>query len=204
MSPATAKRRAIGIVRVSQKEGREGESFVSPEDQRDRIRAACDRDGLQLVDVYDELDVSGATRLDDRPELGPAVVVGGRMSGHDCALEWGALVAAAAGELDGSRDPRPPSGSKTSSIPMKGVVLSPSLHPRSLSGRASSWPQRKLPCEAGLRTASKRGDLCLRALASRLPGPKNGHQDRRSEGAEDRYSEQDHSSRPHRPIAEHQ
>ena len=47
MASATPTRRAIGIVRVSQKKGREGESFVSPEDQRDRIRAACERDGLR-------------------------------------------------------------------------------------------------------------------------------------------------------------
>ncbi len=73
MPPATAQRRAIGIIRVSQKKGREGESFVSPEDQRDRIRAACERDGLRLVDIYDELDVSGGTRLDERPGRGPAV-----------------------------------------------------------------------------------------------------------------------------------
>jgi DNA invertase Pin-like site-specific DNA recombinase len=52
---------------------REGESFVSPEDQRDRIRAACERDGLQLVEVVDELDVSGGKPLDERPGLGPAV-----------------------------------------------------------------------------------------------------------------------------------
>jgi hypothetical protein len=61
MASATLTRRAIGIVRVSQKKGREGESFVSPEDQRDRVRAACERDGLRLVDVLDELDVSGGS-----------------------------------------------------------------------------------------------------------------------------------------------
>jgi len=73
MATATPTRRAIGIVRVSQKKGREGESFVSPEDQRDRIRAACERDELRLVDVLDELDVSGGKPLDERPGLGPAV-----------------------------------------------------------------------------------------------------------------------------------
>jgi DNA invertase Pin-like site-specific DNA recombinase len=73
MATATPTRRAIGIVRVSQKKGREGESFVSPDDQRDRIRAACERDGLRLVDVLDELDVSGGKPLDERPGLGPAV-----------------------------------------------------------------------------------------------------------------------------------
>jgi site-specific DNA recombinase len=73
MAIATPTRRAVGIVRVSQEKGREGESFVSPEDQRDRIRAACERDGLRLTNVLDELDVSGGKPLDERPGLGPAV-----------------------------------------------------------------------------------------------------------------------------------
>lgn len=52
-------RKAIGIVRVSQVGGREGESFASPAEQRERIRAACERDGLELIRTIDELDVSG-------------------------------------------------------------------------------------------------------------------------------------------------
>jgi hypothetical protein len=55
-SAALSKRRAIGIIRVSQKKGREGDSFVSPEDRRDRIRVACERNGLELIKVLDELD----------------------------------------------------------------------------------------------------------------------------------------------------
>jgi site-specific DNA recombinase len=66
-------RRAIGIVRVSQVNGRDGESFASPAEQRERIRAACERDDLQLLDVLDELDVSGGTPLDRRPGLRSAV-----------------------------------------------------------------------------------------------------------------------------------
>ena len=53
------KRRAVGVVRVSRTGGREGERFVSPSDQRERIEAACERDGLELVDVMNETDVSG-------------------------------------------------------------------------------------------------------------------------------------------------
>jgi hypothetical protein len=49
-------------VRVSRTGGREGESFVSPAEQRTRIEVACERDGLELVDVVQELDVSGAPR----------------------------------------------------------------------------------------------------------------------------------------------
>jgi DNA invertase Pin-like site-specific DNA recombinase len=66
-------RRAIGIVRVSQVAGREGDSFASPGEQRDRIKAACERDGLQLVGVLDELDVSGGTPLEHRAGLRAAV-----------------------------------------------------------------------------------------------------------------------------------
>jgi DNA invertase Pin-like site-specific DNA recombinase len=66
-------RRAIGLVRVSQVNGREGESFASPGEQRDRIVAACARDGLELVDTIDELDVSGGKPLEDRAGLRGAV-----------------------------------------------------------------------------------------------------------------------------------
>ena len=71
--PQSTERRAIGIVRVSQVGGREGESFASPAEQRDRIQAACERDGLKLVDVFEELDVSGGKPLNQRPGLGRAV-----------------------------------------------------------------------------------------------------------------------------------
>jgi site-specific DNA recombinase len=66
-------RRAIGIIRVSQVKGRDGESFVSPSEQRERIEAACDRDGLLLTRTTDELDVSGRTALDDRKGLREAI-----------------------------------------------------------------------------------------------------------------------------------
>jgi site-specific DNA recombinase len=66
-------RRAIGIIRVSERKGREGDSFASPEDQRDRLRSACERDGLQLVDTRDEIDVSGGTALAARRGLREAV-----------------------------------------------------------------------------------------------------------------------------------
>lgn len=66
-------RRAIGIVRVSERKGREGDSFASPKDQRDRIASACERDGIQLLEVLEEIDVSGGVPLDERRGLGPAV-----------------------------------------------------------------------------------------------------------------------------------
>jgi DNA invertase Pin-like site-specific DNA recombinase len=69
----TTQRRAIGIIRVSQVKGREGESFASPKEQRDRIEQACKRDGLRLVDVQEEMDVSGGAALEKRPGLRAAV-----------------------------------------------------------------------------------------------------------------------------------
>lgn len=65
--------RAIGIVRVSQVAGREGDSFASPSTQADRIKQACERDDLELLEIVRELDVSGGLALDKRPGLGPAV-----------------------------------------------------------------------------------------------------------------------------------
>jgi DNA invertase Pin-like site-specific DNA recombinase/DNA-binding transcriptional MerR regulator len=69
----TTERRAIGIIRVSQTNGRDGESFASPGEQRERIEAACKRDGLKLVQVFDEMDVSGGTSLERRTGLRTAV-----------------------------------------------------------------------------------------------------------------------------------
>lgn len=72
-SAPSSRRRAIGIVRVSQTKGREGESFHSPETQRGRIRGAAEQHGWELLDVVPELDVSGGKRLDERPRLLAAV-----------------------------------------------------------------------------------------------------------------------------------
>ena len=65
--------RAIGVVRVSRVGDRDGERFVSPSEQRERIQTACERDGLELVDVIEELDVSGGTPLANRRGLRRAV-----------------------------------------------------------------------------------------------------------------------------------
>jgi DNA invertase Pin-like site-specific DNA recombinase len=66
-------RKAIGIVRVSQVAGREGESFASPPEQRKRIEDACERDDLKLIETIEELDVSGGTPLEERAGLRRAV-----------------------------------------------------------------------------------------------------------------------------------
>lgn len=64
--------RAIGIVRVSRTKG---EEIASPIDQRERIVAACEREGIELVETLEELDVSGGAALEKRPQLGRAVAM---------------------------------------------------------------------------------------------------------------------------------
>jgi site-specific DNA recombinase len=71
----TSKRRAVGIARVSRVGDRGGETFVSPDEQRGRIRDACERNGLRLVDIYSEMDVSGGLPLERRPGLSRAVAL---------------------------------------------------------------------------------------------------------------------------------
>src|SRR4051812_10802732 len=66
--------RAIGVVRVSQKDGRAGDSFRSPADQEAAVRAECDRQGWRLVEVKSpEINVSGSWPLTRRPGLLAAV-----------------------------------------------------------------------------------------------------------------------------------
>jgi site-specific DNA recombinase len=60
-------------VRVSRVGDRDGDRFVSPGEQRERIAAACERDGLHLVETLEELDVSGGAPLEQRPGLRRAV-----------------------------------------------------------------------------------------------------------------------------------
>ncbi len=69
-----AKRRAIGIIRVSEVKGREPDSFHTADVQRERIEAECKRQGLRLVgDPGEELDVSGGKPLAERPKLLAAI-----------------------------------------------------------------------------------------------------------------------------------
>ena len=51
--------KAIGYIRVSRVGAREGDSFLSPGLQRASIERICEREGLTLVDVVEELDASG-------------------------------------------------------------------------------------------------------------------------------------------------
>lgn len=72
---STSFKRAVGVVRVSRVGDRSGEQFVSPTEQADRIRAACVRDDLKLLEVVEELDVSGGASLEHRPGLSRAIAL---------------------------------------------------------------------------------------------------------------------------------
>jgi site-specific DNA recombinase len=56
---------ADGYVRVSRRAGREGESFISPEVQRQRIDGWAGANGVRVVQWWEEIDQSGARR--ERP-----------------------------------------------------------------------------------------------------------------------------------------
>ena len=66
-------RKAVGVVRVSRVGDRDGDRFVSPKEQLERIRSVSERDGLKLVDTIEELDVSGGAPLARRAGLRRAV-----------------------------------------------------------------------------------------------------------------------------------
>ena len=66
-------RKAVGVVRVSRVGDRDGDRFVSPKEQLERIRSVSERDGLNLVDTIEELDVSGGAPLARRAGLRRAV-----------------------------------------------------------------------------------------------------------------------------------
>ena len=75
---------AVGYVRVSRVGGRGGDSFLSPDLQREEIARAAAREGLEVAEIIEELDASGgdskrpgwnrALELVERGEA-PAVVV---------------------------------------------------------------------------------------------------------------------------------
>jgi DNA invertase Pin-like site-specific DNA recombinase len=52
-------KRVIGYVRVSKTGGRAGDSFLSPELQREQIERLAGREGLEVAEWIEELDASG-------------------------------------------------------------------------------------------------------------------------------------------------
>jgi site-specific DNA recombinase len=70
----TGRPRAVGVIRVSQVNGREAtaearERFASPEVQLAAMQALCERDGFDLVDTFPEMDISGGAKLSRRTGL---------------------------------------------------------------------------------------------------------------------------------------
>lgn len=58
-TPTARKRRGIGYVRVSRVNGREGDSFISPEVQREQVEALATLNRIDVVDWQTDLDQSG-------------------------------------------------------------------------------------------------------------------------------------------------
>jgi site-specific DNA recombinase len=67
MSPKKIAKPLDIYVRVSDVRGRAGDSFISPDEQESRCRAAIASRGLEVGEVFSELDVSGKSM--ERPEL---------------------------------------------------------------------------------------------------------------------------------------
>src|ERR1035437_9244175 len=66
-----AEMKGISYVRVSKVAGREGESFISPSEQRRSIAACAARKGVQIVTYLEELDESGGSNK--RPKWQEAI-----------------------------------------------------------------------------------------------------------------------------------
>jgi DNA invertase Pin-like site-specific DNA recombinase len=73
MRSKLSPRRAVGVVRVSRRGDRGGETYVTEAEQRQRITDVCKRDDLELVEVFTETNVSGGAPLERRVGLLPAV-----------------------------------------------------------------------------------------------------------------------------------
>src|SRR5581483_5641435 len=62
---------ALGYVRVSKVGGREGDSFLSPNEQRKAIDRVAKREGINIVEYLEELDASGGDNM--RPKWNEAI-----------------------------------------------------------------------------------------------------------------------------------
>lgn len=86
-----SRRRAVGIIRVSEVAGREGEAFRSPADQRGILERHCDSRSWSLVATFEEIDVSGYSlkELHQRKRgLAPAVAMIERGEADILLLPW--------------------------------------------------------------------------------------------------------------------
>ena len=66
-----ALRRGVGYIRVSRVNGREGDSFISPDVQREAILALAKAHGINIVAWYEDLDQSG--KKENRPAFQEAL-----------------------------------------------------------------------------------------------------------------------------------
>jgi|tagenome__1003787_1003787.scaffolds.fasta_scaffold20951342_3 site-specific DNA recombinase len=73
--------RFAGYVRVSRVGGREGESFLSPTLQRERMETWCASQGHDLLSIAEDLDVSGASTNRDQLEALVEGIEEGRLDG---------------------------------------------------------------------------------------------------------------------------
>ena len=62
MTESSVPKTADGYIRVSRVAGREGESFISPDLQRKKISAWAELHEVEIVQWWEELDMSGADR----------------------------------------------------------------------------------------------------------------------------------------------
>src|SRR5690348_4805918 len=69
MAQGKQPQRNDGCIRVSRVAGRDGESFISPEVQREQIKASGKLRGVEVAAWHEDLDQSGG--LVDRPGLDP-------------------------------------------------------------------------------------------------------------------------------------
>ena len=67
------KRRAVGIIRVSEQGDRPNDRLASPDTQRERIEAECKRQGFGLVAMHEGIDEKGSVSLRKREGLRIAV-----------------------------------------------------------------------------------------------------------------------------------
>jgi len=85
------RRRAVGIIRVSEVDGRSGESFRSPGDQQSILDRHCLARNYNLVATFEELDVSGYSiqQIDKRKRgLAPALAMIERGEADVLLLPW--------------------------------------------------------------------------------------------------------------------
>jgi hypothetical protein len=69
--------------------GRDGDSFLSPELQRQSIERVCQREGLELVDVVEELDCFSRSLPDALAAVQRIEGTGGRLYSEEGASQIG-------------------------------------------------------------------------------------------------------------------